>query len=217
MAVIQQQNFGSGPATQTFAFTPTAPAASGHLLGFFVAYRSTTNNGKVVASVADTATGGSNTYSKAVSSADAGHKSQADIWYVDPASSKSTVGTVTITFQATDTFKCEVTWYEADNVGTAPLDAAPTPTTGTSTAPSITTATLAQAAELAIGGIEWDASSNTESASPASPWVNAAVQSSSSPNNSGRSSYQITSATTALTYSNTIGSNLWHAVVATSS
>jgi hypothetical protein len=209
MAVIQQSIFKSTAAAQTQAFTPPVPSAGGHFLGFHVGYRSTTNNGLLVASVADTATGGSNTYLNAVTTNAGASKSQADIWYVDPLNSKGTAGVVTITFGGTDTFMCVITWYEADSVLTGPLDNVPTPTT-------ITGGVLAQPSELVIAGTDWNSTAITETVAPASPWVNAAVQTVAAPNDSGRSSYQITSATTALTYSDTLsaGTALWHAVMA---
>lgn len=215
ITVVQQTNFATSVAANTIALTPTAPAAAGNLLALAIPYRATTTNGSVVTGIADTATGGSNSWLKAKSSADGAHKGQVDIWYVDPANSKSTVGTITITGTGGDTFEWLPTWYEVSGIATSPLDQAPTPGSASSTGPTVTTGVLAQAAEIAIAVIEWDSNTITETAAP-SGWTNAAVHTASTPNVSGRSSYQIVAATTALTYSDTLSlAAQWKAGVVT--
>ena len=212
LTLIQQTNFKSASAAAGFTFTPTAPTAAGHLLALVAAYRATTNNSAVITGITDAATGGSNTYHKAVSTNQAS-KSQCDIWYVDPVDAKSTTGLITLAFTA-DTYQVELTWYEVSGVANGPLDNVPTPTLGSSTSPSITSGTFAQANEFVVAGIEWDSSTNTESVAPASPWTNAAVQFNSTPNNATHSGYQIVAATTALTFNNTITTNAWKCVLA---
>ncbi len=212
ISVVQQQNFASSSAGTSFAFTPTAPATAGNLLAVVACYRAASGgtNGPTISSIADTATGGSNSYSLAKSSSAASQTSEVDVWFVDPANSKSTVGTVTITFS--ESCDVGVTWYEVSGIASSPHDStADAASSGASTGPTVTTGTLAQASEILLGGIDWQSGSITESAAPASPWTNAAVQ---LPSNrvTTRSSYQITSATTAVTYSDTLSASATWAI-----
>lgn len=172
---------------------------------------------RVAAAASQTITGivdnKANTWVKAVADNDATSTVKEDIWYVDPATYVSGVTTITPTFSIAATSG----WffYEVSGMANAPLDTAPTGTHANSTAPTITTATLAQAAEFAVGGIAWGSNSATISGQTAG-WTLDTNQVVTAPNMSLAPAHQITAATTALVYAGTLSAaNRWSDLVAT--
>jgi hypothetical protein len=197
---------GTGP---NYTVTSTGSAAGTGLI-IVIGWRIAVAASQTITGVIDNK---GNTWVKAQADNDATSTQKADVWYVDPATYISGVTTITPTFS----IAASSGWffYEVSGMANAPLDAAPTGTHASSTAPTITTAVLAQATEFAVAGIAWGSNAATISGQTAG-WTLDTNQVAASPNMTLAPAHQITAATTALTYAGTLsGSNRWSDLVAT--
>jgi len=186
----------------TLVATVSHAVGANDAIAVWVVSNAATNN---ISSVTDSK---NNTYN-AVGSA-ASNTNQNGQWFVSLASTALTTSdTITLTCSSTGGTKT-LSAYGCSGVLTASAtDQTPTPTSGTSTAPSITSGTLAQASELALAG---EINTNTGGAitwggSFASPTVSDSQHITN--NIYGQSAAITTSSTAALTASGTITSANW--------
>lgn len=206
LALVHSQG-STAAASLTPAYTVTATGtASGTGLVIVVLFA---GGAQTISSITDDK---SNTWTQAIANTTS-ITLRGSIWYVDPATYVSGVTTVTVHFSG-GTPTTQWFFYEVSGMASAPFDKTGSNEAGNSSAPTATTATLAQANEFAAAGIGWNDVTHTISGLSAG-WSAETLQS----GNSGRlqAAHQITAATTALTYAGTINANAnaWVDVIAT--
>ncbi len=191
-------------------FTATGSAAGTGLV-IAVAFRNSSSPATSVSSITDSA---GNTWVKAIADNPATRNQAAEIWYVDPSTYIPGVTTYTITFAAACVAVAR--FYEISGGASSWLDQAVKGAGANSSAPTVSTATLAQASEFAISIIGIGSNAATLSGLT-SGWSTSTMDiNGSSPTTEETSGHQITAATTALTFAGTISiARVWSDLIAT--
>jgi len=198
---VEGQNGASattwGPGNNGMA-TVTATQA-GNMPAIVVCFSG--SNGNVINTVADNK---SNSWAKAKSVNPGASKLACEIWYVDPATAIAGITTVTVTFSVTAT--ADGRFFEASGIANAPHDSTGgAVNNGSSTTPTVTGGTLAQADEWVLACCGY-ATTGTITLDTSHGWTNDAKTINSGTNKTDQQvSYQETAATTALTHAPTLG------------
>lgn len=131
--------------SQTLTTTATAPAGSTVVVGISL----DTGNGVTVASVSD----GTNTYTKIDGTGLIGGKSEVSLWYSPTIAAPLASGsTITVTFgSSSGASSCNIAAAYITGLAASPLDKFGHVSASSGTSVSISTATLSQATEIAIG------------------------------------------------------------------
>ena len=209
------QSFGTHNATgsATLSASPGAATTAGDLLVATVRDRNTTATAPV-STVTDSA---GNVWSRAA--AITSGQAVEEIWYVAGSLSLSSSQAVTVTVGGTSAATSAISFTVLDVTGTAaaPLDVSATKSGNTQPASTGTTSTTAQASEIAIGDIGWNASV-TVSGQTAGYTTTAVEQSTVSGSAAGeQAGWQLLSATGAQTYGATLSSStvVWTGAIVT--
>lgn len=208
LALVNNQG-GTAVSGLTATYTVTATGtASGTGLALVVGWR-------IVAAASQTVTGitdnKGNTWNQENVDNDATSTVKADLWGVRPSVYISGVTSITVTFSIAASSAWEFyelsgglngSWGDIGGSGHA-----------SSTAPTVSTATLAQSGEFVVAGIAWGSSTATISGLTAG-WTNeTGLVMGTAPNLSLQPAHQAAPGTTALTYAGTLSaSNRWAAV-----
>ena len=206
------QNASSGSAT--LVASPSAATTAGDLLVAVIRDRNTT----VLAPVISVTDSTGETWSHAASVTQ-GTQAHGEIWYMATAANLSTSQAVTVTVGGTSASTSAIAFTVLDVTGasTTPLDVTATKGGNTQPAATGTTATTAQASEIAIGDIGWNGNS-TASVQTANYTVLPTQQSTVNNTAAGeQAAWQLLSATGAQSYSATLSSSTtaWTGAIAT--
>lgn len=192
--------------------TTLAATVLGELLLASVQVVSNSPTNVTVSSVND----GTNAYTLAKRIQDASNIYNNELWYKANAAAVGSSATITITFSATTNNNgCAAQAAHAKGYSATPLDVTASQSATTAT-PSVTTATLAQAAELAYGS-SYITSTGSTPYTEASGFTNISnALAVGNGNGNVSNAYRLTAATTAVTYAPTWNAlNLTNTLIAT--
>ena len=208
-SVVQDVSHSADATTITVTASATTP---GNLLVLVLGPRANTNLGATVSSITDNA---GNTWVLATQDLPPvqPQRQSGDIFYVDPATSKS-MTSVTVTWGVSSTTNAR--FYEVSGIANSPLDEHYSADAYGTTSPRASTTDLAQANEWAVAMIAYGSADITISGITPG-WTNdTTVHLHGKNNTSEQSGHQTTSATTPLTYAGTLSSgSTWSAIIAT--
>jgi hypothetical protein len=189
--------------TNNIAVTVATPNASGDCIAVWI-----TNNGSNSATgVSDPVNGSYTSVGSVVSNGVLRGQ-----WFIFPnAAVLNTSQQITATYGNTNGGKTLHAIGCNQIVAGSPLDVTPTPTTGTSTSPSISSGTLAVAAELVLAGLV--TASGAGSASWSAPFTIIGTNQQNGANQRGSASEDVTTSTGSVTATATITSANWGCVM----
>lgn len=202
MAFTVTSQGGGANNTGTFvSMNPTSNIVGGSLIVVVVGSNDTSLR---LTGVSDSA---GNTYTLAKNSAVSGRV--AGIWYCLNATALTTSSTISYT-KTTNNSGVGISVCSATYTGILSLDLNTNPTTGNSTAPSITSGTPSTAGELFIGAV--GAGHNSGGTfTQASGWSNCLTFEAGAGVGSAMGGFQVNAGTGTLTYNPTISTSFWNA------
>jgi len=206
--LIGHSTAGSGQTQTITAGTATSPGDA-----IIVAHSSSSTSGATISSMSDSA---GNSYSRIIPAANTTNEF-GDLWAALPQNNGGTTAalttsnTITVNWSTSTGEKLSVAAGVPGVNVTSAVDQDPAPGHGTSTSPTVSTSTLAQSTEMAIGVLN-----NPDTDAPSSVNLTQLTQQQSATSPYVTICYEQTSSTTAVTFGGTLPASLnWCAMLVT--
>jgi hypothetical protein len=200
----------TGSATSEVISVGTATTAGDVI---FVALANSSSGGATITGITDSA---GNDYARIIPAANTSNEF-GDLWAALPQNNSGTTGalttsnTITVTWSATTGQKMCVAFGLSGVAASSAVDQDPAPGHATNASPTVSTGTLAQAAEMAIGVLN-----NAVTAAPSSVGLTQLTQQQATTSPYITVCYELTSSTSAVTFSGSFGgSENWCAMLVT--